>query len=153
MNRWAWQATDHGVARIRHNWAIKPLNLASQVALAVKNLPASARDIKNKGSIPGLERSPGGGHGNPLQYFCLENSMDRGAWWATVHRVANIQTWLKWQHTCLGQTEDLEFVNLPLHKAYLLKSFPGYTLARILKLIKDITFLDNTRLLLLKELL
>ena len=54
------------------------------------------------------------------------------------------------EHTCLGQTEDLEFVNLPLHKAYLLKSFPGYTLARILKLIKDITFLDNTRLLLLK---
>ena len=62
------------------------------MALAVKNLPASARDIKNKGSIPGLERSPGGGHGNPLQYSCLENPMDREDWWATVHRVSKSQT-------------------------------------------------------------
>ena len=44
--------------------------------------------IGDAGLIPGLERSPGGGHGNPLQYSCLENPMDRGAWWATVHRVA-----------------------------------------------------------------
>ena len=62
------------------------------MALAVKNLPASARDIKNKGLIPGLERSPGGGHGNPLQYSCLENPMDREDWWATVHRVSKSQT-------------------------------------------------------------
>lgn len=55
------------------------------------------------------------------------------------------------EHTCLGQTEDLEIVNPPLHKAYLLKSFPGHTLARILKLIEDITFLDNTQLVLLKD--
>ena len=53
----------------------------------VKNLPASAGDIRDKGSIPGLGRFPGGGHGNLLQYSCLENPMDRGAWWAVVHRV------------------------------------------------------------------
>ena len=51
----------------------------------VKIPPANAGDV---GSIPGWGRSPGGGHGNPLQYSCLENPMDRGAWWATVHRVA-----------------------------------------------------------------
>ena len=50
---------------------------ALQVALVVKNLPANAEDIKDSGSIPGLGRSPGGGHGNPLQYSCLENPMDR----------------------------------------------------------------------------
>ena len=53
----------------------------------VKNLPANAGDM---GSIPGLGRSPGEGNGNPLQYFCLENSMDRGAWWATVHEIARV---------------------------------------------------------------
>ena len=53
----------------------------------VKNLPASAGDIRDKGSIPGLGRFPGGGHGNLLQYSCLENPMDRGAWWVVVHRV------------------------------------------------------------------
>ena len=53
----------------------------------VKNLSANAWDVRDMGSISGLERSPGRGHGNPLQYSCLENPMDRGAWWATVHRV------------------------------------------------------------------
>ena len=53
---------------------------ASQVALVVKNPPVSARDIRDKNSFPRLGRSPGGGHGNPLQYSCLENPMDRGAW-------------------------------------------------------------------------
>ena len=56
---------------------------ASQVALVVKNLPANAGDIRDKGSIPELGRSHGGGHGNPLQYSCLENPMDREAWWAS----------------------------------------------------------------------
>ena len=50
---------------------------------SVKNLPPNAEDVKDAGSIPGWGRSPGGGHGNPLQYSCLENPMDRGAWWAT----------------------------------------------------------------------
>ena len=53
----------------------------------VKNLSANAGDIRDSGSIPGLGRSPGGGHGNPLEYSCLENPMDRGAWQAIVHRV------------------------------------------------------------------
>ena len=65
---------------------------ASQVALVVKNLPANAGDIRDAGSIPGLGRSPGGGHNNLLQYSCLENPMDRGTWQATVHRVAKSQT-------------------------------------------------------------
>jgi len=65
---------------------------AFQVALVVKNPPANAGDVRDMGSIPRLGRSPGGGHGNPLQYSCLENLMDRGAWWATVHRLAKSQT-------------------------------------------------------------
>ena len=52
----------------------------------------SACDVGEQGSIAGLGRSPGEGHGNPLQYSCLENSMDRGAWWATVHGVTKSQT-------------------------------------------------------------
>jgi len=65
---------------------------ASQVVLAVKNLPADAGDIKDAGSIPGSGRSPGGGHGNPLQYSCLENLIERRAWWVTVHGVVKSQT-------------------------------------------------------------
>ena len=64
---------------------------ASQVALVVKNPSANAGVIRDAGSIPGLGRSPGGGHGNPLQYSCLENLMDKGAWWVAVHRVAKSQ--------------------------------------------------------------
>ena len=56
----------------------------------VKDLPA----MQEMGSIPGLGRSPGEGNGNPLQYSCLENPMDREAWWATVHRVAKSRTQL-----------------------------------------------------------
>ena len=58
----------------------------------VKNLPANAGDIRDMGLIPGLGRSPGGGHGNPFHYASLENPMDRGAWRATGHRVAKSQT-------------------------------------------------------------
>ena len=65
---------------------------ASQMVLVLKNLPASARDIRDAALIPGSVRSPGEGNGNPLQYSCQENPMDRGAWWATVHRVANSWT-------------------------------------------------------------
>ena len=68
---------------------------ASKVALVVKNPPADAGDLRDQGSVPGLGRSSGGGHGNPLQYSCLENPMDRGAWWATVHAVTKSQTQLK----------------------------------------------------------
>ena len=68
---------------------------ASQVAPVVKNPPANAGDIRDTGSIPELGRSPGGGHGNPLQYSCLENPMDRGTQRALVHRVTKSWTQLK----------------------------------------------------------
>ena len=58
----------------------------------VKNLPTNTGDIRDLGSIPGSGRSPGAGNGNPLQYSCLENAMDRGAGWAIVHGVAKSQT-------------------------------------------------------------
>ena len=61
----------------------------------LKNPPANAGDVSEAGSSPGLGRSPGGGHGNPLRYSCLENLMHRGAWRATVHRAAKSQTQLK----------------------------------------------------------
>ena len=57
----------------------------------VKNLPANAGDMRDSGSIPELRKPPGGGNGNPLQYSCLENSMDRGAWWAVIHGAAKSQ--------------------------------------------------------------
>ena len=60
--------------------------------LVVKNPLANAGDVRDEGSIPGLGRSPGEGHGNPLQYPCPENSTDRGAWQVTVHRVTKSQT-------------------------------------------------------------
>ena len=60
----------------------------------VRNPPANARDMEDMGSIPGLGRSPEGENGNPLQYSCLENSMDRGVWQATVHGVTKSQTQL-----------------------------------------------------------
>ena len=62
------------------------------MALVVNNSPANAADIRDVGSIPGLERSSRGRDGNPLQYSCLGNSMDRGTWWATVHVAAKSQT-------------------------------------------------------------
>ena len=81
---------------------------ASQVALVAKNLPVSAGEVRDAGLIPGSGRSPGGGHGNPLQYSCLENPMDRGAWQATVHRVSKSQTLLKRlsMHSQVGRGES-----------------------------------------------
>ena len=70
-------------------------HLASQVALVVKNPPAKVGDVGDMGLIPGLGRSSGGGHGHPLQYSCLEDPMDRGAWQATVHGIAKSWTVLK----------------------------------------------------------
>ena len=72
---------------------------ASQVALVVKNLPASAGDLRDMCSIPGSRRCPGGGHDNPLQCSCLGNPMDRAAWRAAVHGVTESQTRLKWLRT------------------------------------------------------
>ena len=118
MDRDAWHAAVHGVTKSRtrlSDWAELKLKIcpwcfifikesvfiwASQVAVVVKNLPASAGDIRNVGLIPGPGRSTVGGHGNPLQYSCLENPMDRGAWLATVlsqrirHNWSNLACWI-----------------------------------------------------------
>ena len=74
---------------IKRLWCILKGFLSSAV---VNNLPVSAGDIRVLSFIPGLGRSPGGGNGNPLQYSCLRNPRDRGAWWATVHRVVESDT-------------------------------------------------------------
>jgi len=68
---------------------------ASQEALVVKNLPANAGDVRDLSFIPGSRRSAGGRNDNPLKCSCLENSTDRGAWWATTHEVTKIWTQLK----------------------------------------------------------
>ena len=75
----------------------------SQVVLVVKNLSANAGHVRDVGSIPGSGRFPGGGHGNPLQYSCLENLMDRAVWQATVHSVVKSRTQLKQlgMHVCM----------------------------------------------------
>ena len=65
------------------------------MVLVLKNQPGNAGDIRDSGLIPGPKNSPGGGHGNPLQYSCLENPMDRGAWQGTILGVAKSQTLLK----------------------------------------------------------
>ena len=85
-------------------WEPPLLVWASQVALAVKNPPADARDIRDMGLIPGMGRSQGGEHSNPLQYSCLENLTDRGVLWAT-----QSQTQLKRRRSsiaCLGSDEQ-----------------------------------------------
>ena len=84
-------------------WPLGQADLtASQVALVVKNTPPSVGDLRDVDSIPGSDpleegmgRSPGGGHDNPLQYSCLENSMDRGAWWTVINRAAKSWTQLQ----------------------------------------------------------
>ena len=66
-----------------------------KIVLVVKNLPSNAGDVRDLGLIPGSGKSPGEGHSNPLQYSCLENPMDRGAWRVMVHRVTKSRTRLK----------------------------------------------------------
>ena len=88
------------------------------MVLVTKNLPARAGDIREVDSIPGLRRFSGG-HGNPLQYSCLENPMDRGAWRATVHRVSKSWTVLKqlegeWDKGCLGNLIQPVNFKMPL---------------------------------------
>ena len=82
---------------------------ASQVALEVKNLPAKSGDRRNVGLIPGSGRSPGERHGNPLQYSCLENPRDRGAWWAAVYGVEQSRTQLKQLSSSSGGRETKDF--------------------------------------------
>ena len=94
----------------------------------VKNLPANAGDM---GSIPESERSPGVGNGNSLQYSCLENQMDRGAWWATVHRVAKSQTRLS-THTRGYIYQNLQ--DYPLGKSN--TCFPKFPSEPLVQLVK-----------------
>ena len=68
----------------------------------VKNPPTNAEDSRDLGSVPGSRRSPGEGNGNPLQYSCLENPMDRGAWRATVHGVAESDKTGVTEHACMN---------------------------------------------------
>ena len=80
------------LASLKHNLVNSIKILGFPGSIVVKNLPANAGDARDSGLIPGLGKSPRGGNGNPLQYSCLENSMDRGAWQTTVHEVAKSQT-------------------------------------------------------------
>ena len=80
---------------------------ASQVARVVKNLPVNAGDIRDKDSVPGWGRCPGGGHGSPLQYSCLENPMDRGAWHATVRRATKSWTRPKRLNTTIPNSQSI----------------------------------------------
>ena len=92
MDRGVWQVAVHGVARVGHNLVTKQppwVYLGLLWWLIGKESACNAGDA---GSILGLGRSPGGGHGNSLQYFCLENPIDRGAWRARVHGVVKSQT-------------------------------------------------------------
>ena len=88
--------------------------MASQVMLVVKNLPANAGDRRDMGSIPGLGRSPGEGNGNLLYYSCLENRMDRVAWWATVFEIAKSWTWLKQLSTHIQVSDHHDLLSPPI---------------------------------------
>ena len=88
------------------------------MAQQVKNPPAT-QDTGNAGAIPGSRRSPGGGHGNPLQYSCLGNPTDRGAWWATVHEVAKSRTQLSNFTYCVTVTRGGEGNGNPLQHSCL----------------------------------
>ena len=87
-----------GIILVLNLWVIRGelalVTGASQEAIVVKNLSANAGDRRDAGLIPGSGKSPGGGHGNPLRYSCLENPMDRGVWPAAVRGVAKSQTCL-----------------------------------------------------------
>ena len=103
--------------RALSGWQLLSTSLVSfPDGAVVKNLPANTRNAKDAGSIPGSRRSPGGGNGYSLQYSCLENSMNRGAWWAAVDGVAKSQTRLSaWAYTyshtlvnCVTSKQDEE---------------------------------------------
>ena len=95
---WGWSLRNGnvisylGATRITQTWTSP---WASGMKLVVKNPPTNAGDLRDTGSVPGLGRFPGGGNGNPLQYPCLNNPMDRETWWVTVHRVTKSRTRLR----------------------------------------------------------
>ena len=105
---------------------------ASRVAPVIKNPPANAGDTRDSVSIPGSGRSPGGGNDNPLWYSCLENSMDRDVWQATVHMSAKSQTWLKWLSTDIGQ--DVSCLNCMVAEIREIHAFERYLGWKLTKL-------------------
>ena len=130
-----------------------------QVALVVNNLPANAGVLKEAGLTTGLGRSPGGGNGHPLQYSCLENSMDRGAWQATYHGVTKSWTQLKQLSTTHTYTDTQErhykkilvlkfrdkccisylFKRSPLYfQAYKLSYIYGFIMAYFIYVLKNV---------------
>ena len=102
--RWTVYQLSHREALLYY-WRLPNTPFICEALVSVPGLPGDS-GVKNPpsnagvaGSIPGSGRSPRGGNGNPLQYACLENPMNRGAWWATVHRVTKSRIWLKWLTT------------------------------------------------------
>ena len=95
MDRGAWWAIVHGVTKSRTR--LSDFTFTFPKWCSGKDLPAKAGDARDASSIPGLGRAPRVGNGSPLHYSCLGNSMDRGAWWATVHGVAKNRTRLNRQ--------------------------------------------------------
>ena len=112
----------------------KPMSIESvipsQVALLVKNPLANAEDVRNTRLTPVSGRSPGGGHGNPLQYSCLENSMDGGAWWATVCRVTKSWTYMTEQMKTQSSSESIILYS---RRSAVAKSGPRLGRSRTLK--------------------
>ena len=92
-------------------WLVKDTQ-GFQVAVVVKNLPVNTGDIRDGSSILGSGRSPEAGHHNPLKYSCLENPIDRGAWWVTVHGITKSQTQLSTHFSQLGSKLEF-FINNP----------------------------------------
>ena len=110
--------------------------LAVHVALVVKNPPANAGNIRDSSSIPGLGRSPGGGHGNPLQYSCLENTMDRGAWGYSPQGCKDLDVTETIQHADMLEGKEQDFSERHL-SSFKCQVFPSSTLSILdsLKLI------------------
>ena len=109
---------------------------------AVKNLPAIARDTRDVGSIPGLGRSPGEGHGNILQYSCLGKSMDRGTWRATVHRVAKSWTWQKW----FSNQENMAYpVNRPTLPLFFIQKINYIVMSLLTSFTFMISYINNAK--------
>ena len=112
----------------------------------VKNLPANARDIRDLGLISGLGRSPGGVHGNPLQYSCLGNHMDRGAWWATFPGTTKSQTKVSdWTQLTTYKRLKLGSLSYTIHKRLKHKfwthKFPTRKIYRVNSLTLDFYFI------------